>query len=263
MVVRAQLTAAGAVQVPLAISNEAGTEPLIIRKGTALATLHRIPETNMQHNKKAEWQPSCDVVPVPSKVPQAAEMQSQSTAAAVTDNQAAEATHSAEKDLIWDMIHDKSGQDIVQMVKEGAQIGTSTFEQWKQAIAGDLKFGPRISDTLKEDLQCLLYALRLVVAKDPKKPGVMKGFEGTITLVDPDTAPVKCKHRRYSPKECEIIKKEVLELYANGMIEQSDSPWSAPVVLVKKKDGKWRFCVNYTATVNRFLRHDAHPLANA
>ena len=55
----------------------------------------------------------------------------------------------------------------------------------------------------------------------------------------------------------------MLELYANGMIEQSDSPWSAPVVLVKKKDGKWRFCVNYTATVNRFLRHDAQPLANA
>ena len=83
----------------------------------------------------------------------------------------------------------------------------------------------------------------------------MKGFEGTITLVDPTTEPNKSKHQ--------IIKKEVLELYANGMTEQSDSPWSVPVVLVKKKDGKWRFCVNYTATVNRLLRRDAQPLANA
>ena len=89
MVVRAQLTAVGAAQVPLAISNEARTEPLIIRKGTSLATLHRIPEASMQHNKKAEWHPSCDAVTVPPKAPQLPEMQSEMTSAAVTDNQAA------------------------------------------------------------------------------------------------------------------------------------------------------------------------------
>ena len=57
-----------------------------------------------------------------------------------------------------------------------------------------------------------------------------------------------------------MICAETQELLDNGMIETSDSPWSAPVVLVKKSNGKWRFCVNYTATVNRFLRHDAQPL---
>ena len=115
------------------------------------------------------------------------------------------------------MIHDTAGRDIVKMVKSGTQIGSVSFTQWKHSVEQDLKFGPRITSELQEDLQCLLYALRLVVAKDPKKPGAMKGFEGTITLVDPTTTPVKCKHRRYTPKECAIIKKEVLELYANGI----------------------------------------------
>ena len=97
-------------------------------------------------------------------------------------------------------------------------------------------------------MTCLLYALRKVVAVNPKKPGIIKGVEGVIHLVDPDTAPIKCRHRRYTPQEKAIIRKETQELLDNGMVELSDSPWSAPVVLVKKKDGKWRCCVNFTAT---------------
>jgi hypothetical protein len=43
----------------------------------------------------------------------------------------------------------------------------------------------------------------------------------------------------------DIIKKEVDEMLEAGIIEQSTSPWSAPVVLVTKKNGKKRFCVDF------------------
>ena len=59
------------------------------------------------------------------------------------------------------------------------------------------------------------------------------------------TAPIRCAPRRMSPQN---IKKEeacVTEMLTGGQIEPSDSPWSAPVVLVTKKDGGTRFCVDY------------------
>ena len=59
------------------------------------------------------------------------------------------------------------------------------------------------------------------------------------------TAPIRCAPRRMSPQK---IKKEeacVTEMLTGGQIEPSDSPWSAPVVLVTKKDGGTRFCVDY------------------
>ena len=42
------------------------------------------------------------------------------------------------------------------------------------------------------------------------------------------------------------------------IIEPSDSPWSSPVVLVKKKDNTWRYCVDYRR-VKSVTRRDAIP----
>ena len=73
------------------------------------------------------------------------------------------------------------------------------------------------------------------------------------------TAPIRCAPRRMSPQK---IKKEeacVTEMLTGGQIEPSDSPWSAPVVLVTKKDGGTRFCVDYRR-LNLATVKDAYPL---
>ena len=73
-----------------------------------------------------------------------------------------------------------------------------------------------------------------------------------------DSLPIRCAPRRMSPQK---IKQEacVEEMLTGGQIEPSDSPWSAPVVLVTKKDGGTRFCVDYRR-LNLATVKDAYPL---
>ena len=73
------------------------------------------------------------------------------------------------------------------------------------------------------------------------------------------TKPIKQSAYRIGPKEKQIIKEEVEKMLKEGVIRKSKSPWTSPVVLVKKKDGSIRFCVDY-GKVNGVSKKDNHPL---
>eukprot|EP00079_Xenopus_tropicalis_P020074 XP_012810580.1 PREDICTED: uncharacterized protein LOC105945996 [Xenopus tropicalis] len=72
-------------------------------------------------------------------------------------------------------------------------------------------------------------------------------------------APVRTPAYRIAESVRAAMKKEVEEMLALGVIVPSQSPWASPVVLVPKKDGSTRFCVDYRK-LNQVTVTDAYPM---
>ena len=56
-----------------------------------------------------------------------------------------------------------------------------------------------------------------------------------------------------------FINEEIRRMLENNLITESTSPWASPVVLVSKKNGKKRFCVDYRK-LNAITKKNAYPL---
>ncbi len=71
--------------------------------------------------------------------------------------------------------------------------------------------------------------------------------------------PIKQKPYRVSPTKQKIIQQLIDEMLAADVIEPSSSAWASPVILIPKKTGGYRFCVDYRK-VNSVSQSDAYPL---
>ena len=80
-----------------------------------------------------------------------------------------------------------------------------------------------------------------------------------LKLKQPDERPFKARPYRTSPQQRNIMDRELSKLLEQGVIQPSDSPWCAPVVLVKKGDLSWRFCVDFRG-LNAKCEGDSYPL---
>ncbi|KAE8961458.1 hypothetical protein PF011_g29743 [Phytophthora fragariae] len=74
-----------------------------------------------------------------------------------------------------------------------------------------------------------------------------------------DAAPIMLKRRRQAQSESTVVEENVRKMLAAGVIEEGDGAWGFPVVLVRKKDGEVRFCVDYRA-LNKVTKKDVYPL---
>ena len=83
-------------------------------------------------------------------------------------------------------------------------------------------------------------------------------LEFSIDVI-PGTAPISKAPYRMAPVELAELKKQLQEYSDKGFIRPSVSPWGAPVLLVKKKDGSRRMCIDYRE-LNKVTIKNKYPL---
>ena len=106
-------------------------------------------------------------------------------------------------------------------------------------------------------LEAVLEEMKDVFSEDEADIGDIKDFQMPINLVD--DIPVTAAYRGIPPNLYQEVKKYIDDLVTNGWVRESLSSYSSPIVVVRKKDGSMRMCVDYRA-LNLKTVSDAQPI---
>ncbi|GAU40449.1 hypothetical protein TSUD_397690 [Trifolium subterraneum] len=129
--------------------------------------------------------------------------------------------------------------------------------------AKGVKIGADLPDLVKRQLKaCLRENVELFAWSAADMPGIDPEVACHQLTIDPGASAVVQRRRKQSPEKAEAARKAVKDLLeANFIAEAQYTTWLSNVVLVKKSNGKWRMCVDYT-DLNRACPKDAYPLPN-
>lgn len=117
----------------------------------------------------------------------------------------------------------------------------------------DVNLDPEYSD-IHGELRELCYEFRDVLTDVPLSTTLDE-----CEVVMTSDRPIRTPQYPLPHAMRDTVRQEVESMLKMGVIERSASPYSSPIVLVKKKDGKIRFCVDFRK-VNRGVQFDAEPM---
>ena len=163
---------------------------------------------------------------------------------------------------LWIAIHNHRPEPL--RLHSGQNIGILEVMTVANTPSSTTKSGPvhqppvpeHLSPLQQQQLNDLFKEFSDVFSQEEDDLGCTPLLEHTIEMHGP---PLRQPYRRQNPAVRREEMAQVQQMLASDIIRPSNSPWASPVVMVKKKDGSLRFCVDFhqlkAATVK-----DAHPL---
>ena len=166
------------------------------------------------------------------------------------------------------LIHANLLKKYLQRPQEVNTMSVVTKEEWEDVkTRNDIPVVPLQAEETVDD-----------VVLDPESPeisadikGLISEFPDVVTDLPLNTSLAQCEikllhdqpiNTRQYPlpfSQRETVKEEVKAMLKMGVIEPSSSPYSSPIVLVEKKDGKVRFCTDYRK-INQIVVNDTEPM---
>ena len=147
---------------------------------------------------------------------------------------------------------DNLTEDDITLIPEW-EVGTISSVHLAQSTTGGQL--PQIPDSLsfeqQRDLRRVIEEYQDVFSKEGNPISSTSLVEQEIHTTG---LPIRLPFRRQNPIVRDIEQQQVKEMLRDEVIRPSTSPWASPVVMVKKKDGSMRFCVDFSKM------NDAHPL---
>ena len=133
-------------------------------------------------------------------------------------------------------------------------------EEVEKDVHLDCQMGENLSEEEKRKLRELVENYKDTFGNGPGRINTGDNSGCIFHSIETGDALPTYRHPfRVGPQQREVIQESVEKMLGNGIIRHSKSPWAAPIVLVKKKTGETRFCIDFRL-LNKVTERDVYPL---
>ena len=153
----------------------------------------------------------------------------------------------------------------VKLAQDREPESTLTMEQYQELLMKVLEENGSLrklkgwkEETALKDKQ-LLMEFHHIFSLEKNDMGCIDATKHIIELLPKQDEPFKERFRRIVPHEVEEVHQHIQEMLDGGAIQPSQSPWCNAVILVQKKDGTLRFCIDFRH-LNAHMKKDLYPI---